>query len=208
MVDRTVEHFGHLDVLINNAGASRMSRADALDPDSVRHLLEVNFIAAVTATNRALVSMRRQHGGLIINVGSPGALLGVPFFASYAASKAAMHGWTTTLQSEWAGSEIFVAEYQPGLVSTEIHQTSVAGSEIDGVDADRLFSSATEAIAPERVAADLVECIRRPRLTMYSSPAARLGYALSFIDSVRLGLTTRLAAGVRRRTNLGVFTSC
>jgi len=214
VVDRTVEHYGRLDVLINNAGVSVLSRTDALTPEVAEKLLDVNFIAAVVATNRALPVMRRQHRGLIINVGSPGGLIGVPMYASYAASKAAMHAWTRSLQAEWAGSEIFVSEYHPGLVSTEIHAAAieksslreqVASIDFNASNPSRFLRTATEPIRPEKVAADLVECIRQPRLTMYSSRAVRFGVALTAIDAFRLRLVNQMAQSLRSRAGLSVF---
>jgi NADP-dependent 3-hydroxy acid dehydrogenase YdfG len=213
-VDRTIEHYGRLDVLINNAGVSVLSHTDALTPEAAEKLLDVNFIAAVVATNRALPAMRRQHRGLIINVGSPGGMIGVPMYASYAASKAAMHAWTRSLQAEWAGSEIFVSEYQPGVVSTEIHAAAIEGSplraQVAGIDFNasnpsRLFRSATEPIRAEKVAADLVECVRQPRLCMYSSRSVRIGCAMASIDAFRLRLVAQLAQSLRRRSGLSMF---
>jgi NAD(P)-dependent dehydrogenase (short-subunit alcohol dehydrogenase family) len=209
MVDRTLAHFGRLDVLINNAALSVLTRADAIAPEDMRHVLDVNFTAAVVATNRALPAMRRQHGGVIINVGSPGGFLGVPFFASYAASKAALHAWTRTLQAEWAGSEIFVTEYHPGVVDTEMHDRSLAESKL--AEAVRLAGrdggpgAAMQPVSPESVAADLVECIRHPRRAAYSSPAVRYGYAVAYVDGLRRRFMSRMARSVRERTGITPF---
>lgn len=209
LVDRTVQHFGRLDVLINNAGVSVMTRADAIEPEDMRRILDVNFTAAVVATTCAVPVMRRQHGGLIINVGSPAAFLGVPFYASYAASKAAMHAWTRTLQAEWAGSEIFVSEYHPGVIDTEMYDVSLAESKlaeavrISGRDGSP--AGAMEPVSAESVADGLVDCIRHPRLAVYSSPAVRYGSALAYVDSLRRRFTSRMARLVRERTGLSPF---
>jgi NAD(P)-dependent dehydrogenase (short-subunit alcohol dehydrogenase family) len=214
MVDRTVEHFGRLDVLINNAGVSVLSRADALQPDAVRHMLAVNFIGPLVATQRAVEHMRRRHRGHIINIGSPAAFLGVPLFASYAASKAALHGWTRSLQAEWAGSEIFVTEYQPGLIATEMHESSVAASDLGDVGGIDVFEDESQsailrrlntALPAEKVAQDLLDCIRHPRTAMYSSPSARLGSVVALISRLRLAITSGMARTFRKRSNLEVF---
>jgi NAD(P)-dependent dehydrogenase (short-subunit alcohol dehydrogenase family) len=217
MVDRTIEHFGRLDVLINNAGVSVLSRADALQPEAVRQMLAVNFIGPLVATQRAVEHMRLRHRGHIINVGSPAAFLGVPLFASYAASKAALHGWTRSLQAEWAGTEIFVTEYQPGLIATEMHETSVAASDlgvdVGGIDVfedesqSALLRRLNAALPPEKVAQDLLDCIRYPRAAMYSSPSARLGSVVALIPRLRLAITSGMARAFRKRSNLEVFTS-
>ena len=216
MVDRTIEHFGCLDVLINNAGVSVLTRADALQPEAVRQMLAVNFIGPLVATQRAVEHMRRRHRGHIINVGSPAAFLGVPLFASYAASKAALHGWTRSLQAEWAGTEIFVTEYQPGLIATEMHETSVAasdvGRDIGGIDVfedesqNAILRRLNAALPPEKVAQDLLACIRHPRAVMYSSPSVRLGSVVALVARLRLAITSGMARTFRKRSNLEVFT--
>ncbi len=209
MVDRTLEHFGRIDVLINNAGVSVLTRADAIEPAAMRRMLDVNLTSAVVATTRALPAMLRQHGGLIINVGSPGGFLGVPFFASYSASKAALHGWTRSLQAEWAGSEIFVTEYHPGVIDTEMHDVSLKTSSL--AEAPRLADgeggpvAAMRPVSAESVADDLVECIRHPRLAAYSSPAVRYGSVLAYIDWMRLRFMTRMADSLRRHAGVTTF---
>jgi NAD(P)-dependent dehydrogenase (short-subunit alcohol dehydrogenase family) len=209
MVDHTVQHFGRLDVLINNAGTSVLTRVDAVEPEAMRHMLDVNFTAAVVATTRALPVMRRQHGGIVINVGSPGGFLGVPFYGSYAASKAAMHGWTRTLQSEWAGSEIFVVEVHPGVVDTEMHAVAVGQStlaeaaQLAGRDSGP--AGAMRPVSAEKLAADLVACIRHPRPTVYSSASVRFGSVLAYVDWGRRRFMAQLASAVRQRSGLSPF---
>jgi short-subunit dehydrogenase len=178
-------------------------------------MLAVNFIGPLVATQRAVEHMRRHHRGHIINVGSPAAFLGVPLFASYAASKAALHGWTRSLQAEWAGSEIFVTEYQPGLIATEMHEASVAASDLGEIGGIAAFEDESQsailrrlnvALPPEKVANDLLDCIRHPRAEMYSSSSARLGAIVALSARLRLAITSGMARTFRKRSNLEVFT--
>lgn len=209
MVDRTLSHFGRIDVLINNAGVSVLTRTDAIDSAQMQRLLDVNFTAAVVATNRALPAMIRQHAGLIINVGSPGGFLGVPFYGSYAASKAALHGWTRSLQAEWAGTEVFVTEYHPGVIDTEMHDVSLAESSL--AEASRLAgrdsgpAAAMQPVSAQVVAESLVDCIRHPRRTAYSTPAVRYGSFIAYVDWLRRRFMTRTADSVRRHAGLSMF---
>lgn len=209
MVDQTVAHFGRIDVLVNNAGTSILTRVDAIEPEAMRALIAVNFTAAVVATSRALPVMRRQHGGIVINVGSPGGFLGVPFYGSYSASKAAMHGWTRTLQSEWSGSEIFVVELHPGVIETEMHGSALERSTLSGAarlaGRDSGPAGAMQAMSAEKVATDIVDLIRRPRPVAYTSPAIRIGSIVTYVDWARRRFMAQLASSVRQRTGSRPF---
>ena len=63
--------------------------------------------------------MLKQGYGHIINVGSPGFIIGVPLYLPYVCSKAAMCGWTRTIQAEWSGTPVRVSEYFPGYIKTD-----------------------------------------------------------------------------------------
>ena len=203
MVDRTVRHYGRLDILINNAATSLLASVDDLKPEDFRRVLDVNFTSAVVATTRALRTMRRQHSGVVINIGSPGGFLGVPYYAAFAASKAALHGWTRTLQAEWAGTEIFVCEYQPGVIDTELARAAVR--EDSAVGAAELLNPAgapiapMELVSPESVAEDLLRCAQNPTLTGYSSPYVRFGAVTAYVDWIRRRMLVDIARDTRKR---------
>jgi NAD(P)-dependent dehydrogenase (short-subunit alcohol dehydrogenase family) len=209
MVERTLDHYGRLDVLVNNAAMIPMSRADSLRPPLVRRVLETNLLGPMIATNRAVRAMRRQGGGHVINVSSPGFLLGVPLLGAYAMSKAALSGWTRCLQAEWAGTEIAVTEYLPGYIDTESEAESDFGALGPDVFQDpdqsliaRWFTNKTPA---EKVAADLIECVRRPRLLMYSSPSVRLLLWMARFVRLRQTMGAAMARTCRKRLNITVF---
>jgi NAD(P)-dependent dehydrogenase (short-subunit alcohol dehydrogenase family) len=213
MVEKTAAHFGRLDVLINNAGASYVSRSDAIDPAALRRVLDANLVGAVVATGRAVAHMRRSGGGHVINVCSPAGWLGSPLLAVYAASKAAVAGWTRTLQGEWAGSEIRVSEFVPGLIETGLGAAAEAAPELGGRTADLLDDpprgwlarAVSKPLAPEVVGEQLVDLVRRPRPVAYSSFAIRLVMALAQSPRLRrlMGIATREA--FRRRLGTSLF---
>ncbi len=204
MVDRTLEHFGRIDVLINNAGYAKPIGSDALDPVQTRRSIEIHLIAAMVATRRALPSMLRQGHGHIINVCSPSGMLGVPMLADYTASKAAMIGWTRALQAEWLGTEITVTEYEPGLIDTEFGRSGDA-SQASREDRPSGGTGPLAALSPEHVAGQLVDCVRRPRSLMYSNFQTRM--LCWMLESVRFRhlIGSRIGRAQRKHLGLSVF---
>ena len=136
MVRMVVAHFGRIDVLINNAASIIVVKSDSVQPEDLLSTFSTNLIAPVAATQEALRYMHKQGGGHIINIGSPGFMMGIPFYAPYVCSKAAFSAWTRTIQAEWAGSGIRVSEYFPGYIKTD----SLPDSRLGSVEQDFLMT--------------------------------------------------------------------
>lgn len=192
MVDRTIEHFGRLDVLINNAGVTRVEHSDSMDLTECERIFEIHFYAAMLAARRALPQMRKQGGGHIVNVASPAGVLGVPFNSSYSASKGAMTGWTRAIQAEWAGTGILVTEYNPGLVASEMAEGGTAGEGIGSLTAEvpqpgmkHDPKRMKRMLTPEQVGADVVDCVLRERLTAYSTFELKMRMYLAELPAFR-----------------------
>ena len=208
-VEKAMAHFGSLDVLINNAAKIQVKHSDALSAEDLAASLDTNFVGPMVATQLAARAMVARGRGHIINVGSPGYLLGLPMMASYTASKAAMSAWTRTLQAEWADSPIDVTEFFPGNVDTG----PVADSDIGEIDAEAFQDPKQSALArwlarpqtPEEVAGHLIACVKNPRATVYSSPAMRFGVMLGLFAGLRTRLGARMAQVVRHRKGVSVF---
>lgn len=125
LVKRTLDRYGRIDTLINNAGVG--SAAPFIDQslDDFRRLMEINFWGVVHGCKAAVPSMRRQpNGGLIVNVASILGKRGVPFETAYCASKFAVAGFSEALRTELMSAKIDVTTVFPGLVETEIFATA------------------------------------------------------------------------------------
>ncbi len=209
MVDRTVKRFGRIDVLINNAAAIIVSRADETTPADLLRSYRTNLIAPLVAVNRALPHMRRQGYGHVINVGSPGFLIGIPLFTSYVCSKAAMSGWTRTIQAEWAGTEIRVSEYFPGYIRTDSPAESSRGpvpqDTIIDPDQNAITRFFTRPRTPEHVARQLLRLVEKPRPLVYSSFLTSLGAWIANIPGRRMAIAAGIARAGRARLGLDVF---
>ncbi len=213
MVDRTVEHFGRIDVLVNNAGTAVLARSDALDAEDLRRVLDANFVGHVVATCRAVPHMRRVGRGHVVNVTSPGGWMGTPLLASYAASKAAMSAWTRTLQGEWVGSGLMVSEYVPGAFATGIGTRAADDSKLPVGRVDVLASPIRHRLArpfsrpqsPEQAGEQLVALVRRPRLVRYSSLSIRVVTWLCRYPSLRRALGHEMAGALREQLSLSMW---
>ncbi len=209
MVNKTVKHFGRIDVLINDAAAIIVSSADTVSTDDLMRSFKTNLIGPLQATNTAIRYMRKQGYGHIINVGSPGFMIGIPLYLPYVCSKAAMSGWTRTIQAEWAGTEIKVSEYFPGYIKTDSKAESKFGPvEQDTIiDPDQNFITRffTKPKTPEGVARQLVGLVEKPKLLIYSSSLTSFGSWIANIPSRRLAIAMSIAQAGRKRLGLRPF---
>jgi 3-oxoacyl-[acyl-carrier protein] reductase len=120
MVDELAEKYGHVDVLVNNAGITRdglLLRMDDADWDLV---LRVNLFSAFYGTRAASKHMVRQRGGSIVNMASYSGIEGNRGQANYSASKAGMIGLTKTTAKELAGKNVRCNAVAPGFINTEM----------------------------------------------------------------------------------------
>ncbi|MCX6307059.1 MAG: SDR family NAD(P)-dependent oxidoreductase [Bacteroidetes bacterium] len=210
MVRKVINRYGRIDVLINNAASIIVAKSDAVKPADLLSAFTTNLVVPVVSTQEAVCFMRMQGGGHIVNIGSPGFMMGIPFYAPYVCSKAAFSAWTRTIQAEWAGTEIFVSEYFPGYIKTD----SLPDSRLGSIDQDFLMAERQNFIAalftkpktPEDVALDIVKLVNRPRTLVYSDISVKIGAFISNIPGFRLNIARQLAKNARNKKNLSVFT--
>ena len=109
-----VEKEGMIDVLINNAGMHTGGPIETTPAENIRLQMDTNFIGMVHLITTILPVMRKQGGGMIINISSIGGLMGLPFQAFYSASKFAIEGFSEALRMEVGKFNIKVVVINPG----------------------------------------------------------------------------------------------
>ncbi|MDO7951204.1 SDR family oxidoreductase [Xanthomonas euvesicatoria pv. eucalypti] len=122
LVDLACSQFGRLDVMLNNAGISPLSRFDALQVDAWNAMIDVNLRGVLHGIAAALPVFGRQQSGHVINVVSTAGLRIVPTMGVYAATKNAVRTISEALRQE-SGPHIRVTEVSPGMVQSELLHT-------------------------------------------------------------------------------------
>jgi len=123
------DHFGRLDVVVNNAGYGHFGMVEELSEDELRGQLETNLFGAVWVTQAALPYLREQGSGHIIQVSSIGGISAFPGIGAYHASKWALEGISQSLAQEVAPLGIHVTLVEPGGFSTDWSGPSAKHSE-------------------------------------------------------------------------------
>ncbi|MEI8005222.1 MAG: SDR family NAD(P)-dependent oxidoreductase [Bacteroidota bacterium] len=209
IIDLTLSHYGRIDILINNAASIIVSTSESVGRKDLLGAFTTNLLGPVTTTQEVIPHMLKQGGGHIINIGSPGFMMGIPYYSPYVCSKAAFSAWTRTIQSEWKGSNIVVSEYFPGYIKTDSKPESRMGD----VDQDFLMNTEQNFITrlfakpqdPDDVARQLVRLAHNPRILVYSNFSTRIGAFISNISSFRLSIAAGMAATVRKKKNIQIF---
>ena len=123
------DRLGTLKVLVNNAGImDRQNRLDEMSTERLTRLFDINILGSVLCAREAVKRMSTKHGGSggsIVNLGSAASVLGAPGLGvEYAASKGAIDVLTIGLGREVAAEGVRVNAVRPGIIDTEIHESS------------------------------------------------------------------------------------
>jgi short-subunit dehydrogenase len=184
VIDDTVERYGRIDVLVNNAAITKHKQIYHVSVDEARRVLEVNFLSCVWTSFAAIPYMLRDGGGLIVNVSSFAGKVAPPRESVYAASKAALNAFTEGLGNDLEGSNIHAALVVPGAIETEIWGKLEEPAAFRGRK------------APPRVVADAIFEAIEKRLPEIVAPRRKLD--LMAARFLRFALPGLLRRGIRR----------
>jgi len=158
LINKTLERFGRIDVLFNNAGFGRLDWLENLDPvKDIQAQFDVNVLGVVQTTRQALPIMMKQRAGHIINMCSMAGLVATPTYTIYAACKHAVHGFSEALRREVKPWGIDVSLVYPGGVVTEFGQHAGVKRKTKATTPKFMLLTA------EQVGQAVVKLVRRPR---------------------------------------------
>ena len=132
LVDATVDRFGRVDVLVNNAGQGLHVPLEQVRLADLRAIMELNVYAPLLAMQAVIPPMRRQGGGVIVNISSMTSRMVLPGVGGYSATKSALNMLSQVARRELAPDGIVVSIVYPSVTATEFHQSLAAGARVDG----------------------------------------------------------------------------
>lgn len=140
-VTATLDRFGRLDVLVNNAGYALVGPFEAMDDEQIRRQFETNVFGLMRVTRAVLPILREQRSGTIVNVASIGGRLAFPLYSPYHGTKWAVEGFSESLQYELEPFGIRVRIVEPGPIRTDFYDRSM---EVVGTDGFGVYDAFVE----------------------------------------------------------------
>jgi short-subunit dehydrogenase len=174
-VNRVIQHFGQIDVLINNAGISQRSGIDQTQFQVYKQLMEVNFFGTIALSLSVLPVFVKQNDGQFAVISSISGKLGSPMRAGYCASKHALHGFFDALRSEYFEKNIRVTMICPGYIQTEI---SLNALDFDGQKFNKADTNQKNGLSPETCAKRGLNAILQQKNEVYIGKKEVIGVYL------------------------------
>jgi 3-hydroxybutyrate dehydrogenase len=151
MIATTLDTFGRLDIVVNNAGIQHVAPLEQFPPEKWDAILAINLSAAFHTTRLALPAMRQNGFGRIINIASAHGLVASPFKSAYVAAKHGMIGLTKTTALEAAEANITCNAICPGYVHTPLVEAQIEGqARAHGIPREQVIRDVLLAQQPSR----------------------------------------------------------
>jgi short-subunit dehydrogenase len=173
LVERTIARFGRIDVLINNAGVGQYGYPTDVDTEISKRMFDVNVFSALALTQLVIPHMREKKSGTIVNIGSVGGKVSLPWAVMYCATKWALHCVDDSLHRELEGTGIRVMKVCPGIVDTKFRDHVLAGTAPDRVEDIR------RVVSPDQVASAIIKGVERGKRTVF---VPKIGFIFTSLD--------------------------
>jgi len=153
LCDRSLQAFGSIDVLVNNAGQGLHVPLADVEADDFLAVWELNVMAPLTLMQAVLPAMSRQGAGAIVNVSSMTSLMAIPGLGAYSATKSALNMLSNVARAEFAPAGVVVSLVLPAIVQSEFHSALRAGQISE-------WAGRRAALPAEAVAEAILEAVR------------------------------------------------
>ncbi len=193
-VERATEHFGRVDVLVNNAGTIAVGPVENQRIEDFHEAMEANFFTAVHCALSVLPQMLARRNGTIVNIASIGGKIAVPHLLPYTASKFAAVGFSEGLHAELRAKGVHVLTVCPGLMRTGSHTSAQFAGDAEGEY--RWFSMAANlpgvSTSAARAARRIVRAVAAGETEIAITPQAIVAARLASVapEAVALAMST------------------
>jgi len=171
MVKSVNDHYGRIDILINNAGQALRSPVVDIKIEDFQKIIDLNLYGPLLALQAVVPLMKKQGGGMVLNISSNVSKMSIPGIGAYASTKYALNGLMLTARNELASEGIVIGLMHPGRTATSFGENAIKGSSYEfhspaGMQAD----------TPEVVAEKILEAIINQPAEQYVSKEAELEF--------------------------------
>jgi short-subunit dehydrogenase len=136
MIGRTLEHFGRIDVLINCAGQGYDAPVEKTNVDTFHRIFDLDVVGPLVAMEQVIPIMRKQGGGVIVNVSSGTALMTLPYNGAYSGLKRALVNISLTAREELKQDNIVVSVLYPYMTLTDFEKNTIKDAVPEGGEQD------------------------------------------------------------------------
>ena len=187
-ISEVIQHYGGIDVLVNNAGITQRSAFVDTQLSVYQHVMNVNFFGSLHCTKAAISSLIERNGMIIVieSLAGVSPLLGR---TGYCASKHALHGFFTSLRSEIRDSGVHIMLVCPGFVKTNLQTRALGGN---GLVTTHPQSIVGKPASAEKVADAIYKGAQKRKHQLVLTPVGKLSYWISRLAPV---LYERIMAG-------------
>lgn len=185
LIEQTLERFGTVDLLINNAGISMRELFIHTDPSVLKQLMNINFWGTVYCTKFALPYLMESKGS-VVGVSSIAGYKGLPARTGYSASKFAMQGFLESLRIENLKTGLHVLIACPGFTASNIRNTALKG---DGRVQGESPRDEASMMQPEEVAVHILRAVQKRKSTLVLT---RQGKLTVFLNKLFLGFMDKM----------------
>lgn len=161
-IESTIEVFGGIDILINNAGVSMRALLKDTSADVIKKVMEINFFGSVYCTKFALNSILERKGS-IVGISSIAGYRGLPGRSGYSASKFALQGWLEAIRTELLDDDVHVMWVCPGFTASNIRNAALNK---DGNAQGESPLDEGKLMSAEKVAGEILQAITKRKRTL------------------------------------------
>lgn len=194
LIQKTLQHFGHIDLLINNAGVNMRGRIEDISPEMLPLTMDINYTGALYMAHLALPHLKASRGGLVF-VSSVAGVHGLPLYGLYSASKMALQALAESLKAELTGTGVYVGIAYVGLTENEAGKTiyDTNGQKTPKEDVAFLGLQPIDVVA-----AGIIRMIRRRQFRKVFSIVGKLN---AFINRISPGLVQYILTRSYKKQN-------